>query len=64
MTVAAELGRNRHDRAQDCIIVLNELGQLLHKAWTSSTTQIEAPQKTEPRPLVIGLPGLAAWTGH
>ena len=36
MTVAAELGRNRYGRVQECIIVLNERGQLIHKAWTSS----------------------------
>ena len=36
MTVAAEFGRNRQGRTQECIIVLNERGQLIHKAWTSS----------------------------
>ena len=36
MTVAAELGRNRHGRMQECIIVMNERGQLIHRAWTSS----------------------------
>ena len=35
ITVAEEFGRNRNVRAQ-CIIVLNEGGQLIHKAWTSS----------------------------
>jgi hypothetical protein len=37
MTVAAEFGRNRHGRTQECIIVLNECGKLIHKVWTSST---------------------------
>jgi len=36
MTVAAEFGRNRQGRTQECIIVLNDRGQLIHKAWTSS----------------------------
>jgi hypothetical protein len=28
-TVAAEFGRNRHGRTQECVIVLNERGQLI-----------------------------------
>jgi hypothetical protein len=36
ITVAEEMGRNRHGRSQECVITLNERGQLIHKAWTSS----------------------------
>ena len=36
ITAAAEIGRNRYGREQECIIVLNERGRLIHKAWTSS----------------------------
>ena len=36
ITVAGELGRNRYGRSQECVVVLSERGQLIHKAWTSS----------------------------
>jgi hypothetical protein len=36
IAVARELGRNRYGRSQECVIALNERGQLIHKAWTSS----------------------------
>lgn len=36
ITVAEEMARNRHGRSQECVIALNERGQLIYKAWTSS----------------------------
>lgn len=35
-TVAEQLGRNRYGRSQECVVVLNERGQLVSKTWTGS----------------------------
>jgi hypothetical protein len=34
--IAGELGRNRNGRSPECVIALNERGQLIHRGWTSS----------------------------
>lgn len=36
VAVAGELGRNRFGRDQVSVVVLNQKGQLVHRAWTSS----------------------------
>jgi hypothetical protein len=36
IAVAEEIARNRDGRSQECVVALNERGQLIHKVWAST----------------------------